>query len=135
MMRVLTYISATATASLTHLVQHVLDELDLVGDLGTTEDGQEWSLWALEHFGKVLELLLHEESSGSLGELDADHGRVRSVSGTKASIYVSNFHLVGNSRIVDVDGTELGELLSELLDGLWVGCLVSQSSMNVLTHP
>lgn len=70
------------------LVQHVFDKLDLVGNLGTTEDSKERSLGALENLGEVLELLLHEETSGTLGELNADHGGVGSVGGSEATISV-----------------------------------------------
>jgi hypothetical protein len=38
----------------------------------------------LEDLGKVLEFLLHEETGGTLGQLDADHGRVGAVGGTEA---------------------------------------------------
>lgn len=68
----------------THLVQHVLDQLNLVRHFGTTEDSQERPLGALEHFGKVFKLLLHQEPSGTLRELNADHGRVGTVGSAEA---------------------------------------------------
>lgn len=84
----------------THLVQHVIDELNLVGDLGTTKDGQERPLRALKRLREEVELLLDEETSSTLRELDANHGRVCTVSGTE--------------RVVHVDVAEVGESLTEL---------------------
>ena len=75
-----------------YLVEHVLNELNLVGNLGTTEDGQEGSLGRFEHLGKVLELLLHQEAGGTLGKLNADHGGVGSVGSTEASCQLSSCH-------------------------------------------
>lgn len=57
-----------------NLVKHVLDELDLVRDLGTSEDRQEGPLRVLQRFRKVLQFLLHQEPSRALGQLDANHG-------------------------------------------------------------
>jgi hypothetical protein len=79
-----TCLSRDVEPSHTHLVKHALDELDLVGDLGATEDGKERPVGVLEDLGKVLEFLLHEETGGTLGQLDADHGRVGAVGGTEA---------------------------------------------------
>ena len=77
------------------LVKHVLDKLDLVGNLGTTEDGKERTLGLLEDLGEVLELLLHEEARGALRELDADHGRVGTVGSSEAAMSVIRMSLVG----------------------------------------
>ena len=85
----------------------MVDELNLVLNLGSTEDGQEGPLGGFERLGEKLELLLHQEPGGSLGKLDADHGRVSSVSGTKG--------------VVDVDRSERGERLAEGIDGGLVG--------------
>lgn len=84
------------------LVKQVVDELDLVGDLGTTKDGQEGSLGVLQSLGEELELLGDKETGGSLGELNSNHGRVGSVGGSKG--------------VVDVDVGERSQRLSELLD-------------------
>lgn len=75
---------ATADDQSVNLVEHVLNQLNLVGDLGTTKDGKEGPFGVLKDLSKVLELLLHEEASSSLGELDTDHGGVGSVGGTEA---------------------------------------------------
>lgn len=91
-----------------HLVEHVLNELDLVRDLGTTENGEEGPLGRLEDLGKVLELLRHEEASGALGKLDANHGGVGAVGGSES--------------IVDVDSSERGERLAERVDLLLGSC-------------
>ncbi|KAI3485128.1 hypothetical protein L1887_51565 [Cichorium endivia] len=92
---------ATADDERVNLVEHVVDELDLVRHLGTAEDGQEGTLGALERLGEELKLLLHQETGGTLGQLDADHGRVGTVGSAEG--------------VVDVDVTELGEAGAELL--------------------
>ena len=55
------------------LVKHVLNELDLVGNFGTAENSKEGTFGVFKGLGKVFELLLHEETSSTLGELHADH--------------------------------------------------------------
>ena len=89
------------------LVEQVVDQLDLVADLGAAEDGEEGTLGRLESLGEVVELLLHEEAGGLLGEVDADHGAVGAVGGAEG--------------VVDEDVAERGEALAELLDGGLVG--------------
>lgn len=84
------------------LVQEVVNELDLVSDLGTTEDGEERTLRRLESLGKVVELLLHEETGSLLGQIDTDHGGVSTVSSAES--------------IVDEDVTESGQALAELIN-------------------
>ena len=91
----------------THLIQHVVNQLNLVLNLGTSEDGKERPLGGLERLGEELQLLLHQEPGGSLGQLNTDHGRVSSVGSTE--------------RVVDVDRSELGQRLSESLDSILVG--------------
>jgi hypothetical protein len=98
---------ATADDEGVDLVKEVVDKLDLVGDLGTTEDGQEGALGVLEGLGEVLELLLDEETGGLLGEIDTDHGRVSTVSSAES--------------VVDVDITKSGQTLAESLNLSLVG--------------
>lgn len=69
------------------LVKEVVDELNLVGDLGTTEDGEERTLGLLESLGEVLKLLLDEETGGFLGQVDTDHGGVSTVSSAESVVY------------------------------------------------
>lgn len=88
------------------LIEKVVNELNLVRDLGATKDGKEGSLGVLKSLGEELELLGDKEASGSLGEIDTDHRRVGSVSGSKG--------------VVDVDVGERRKRLSELLDLLGV---------------
>jgi hypothetical protein len=102
-------ISRFETTTTTHLIQHVIDQLDLVLNLGPTQDGQKRPLRALQSFGEKLQLLLHQEPCGTFRQLDADHGRVRSVGGSKG--------------VVDVDRTEGGEGFAESFDGGFVGCV------------
>lgn len=109
----------TADDELVDLVKHGLDELDLVLDLGTAEDGKEGTLGVLQDLAKVLELLGHEESRGALLEVDTDHGRVSAVSGSEAAVSVCTE--TNHSRIVDVDIAELGKALAELLDVVLLG--------------
>lgn len=77
---------ATADDEGVDLVKQVVDELDLVRDLGTTEDGKERSLRGLESLGEVVELLLHEETGGLLGQINANHGRVSTVSSAESIV-------------------------------------------------
>lgn len=86
------------------LIKHVLDQLDLIRDLGTTEDGKERTLRVLKSLGKVFEFLLHEETSSALGKIDTNHGRVSTVSGTES--------------IVNIDIGKGSQRSAELLDGL-----------------
>jgi len=89
------------------LVEQVVDQLDLVADLGTAEDGEEGTLGLLEGLGEVLELLLHEEAGSLLGEVNTDHGTVGTVGGAEG--------------VVDEHVTERGEALAELLDIRLIG--------------
>lgn len=107
------------------LVEKVVDQLDLVGDLGATENGEEGALGRLEDLGEVLELLLHEETGGLLGEVDTDHGGVGAVGGAESIVWmrgvvVSCCHFSGIrvnlGGLTDVDITELGEALAELVN-------------------
>lgn len=87
-------------------VEHVFDELDLVGHLGTTEDGKEGAIGAFEDLCKVFELFLHEKTGCLFLEVDANHAGMSTVCGTKG--------------IVDVKIAECGELLLEgVYDVFW----------------
>jgi len=99
-----------ADDQLVDLGDQVVDELDLVGNFRTSEDGKERAFGALESLSKELELLLHEKARGLLGEVDADHGAVAAVGGTEG--------------VVDVDVTKGSERLTEGLNGLGVSLLL-----------
>ena len=126
---------STADDESVDLVEHVLDKLDLVRDLGTAEDGKERSLGALENLGKVLELLLHEESGGSLRKLHANHRRVSSVSSAETGVSATQARLGLYLRIVDVDCAEGGQVLPELLDLGRVGCTSAADLTQGLCSP
>ena len=49
-----------------HLVDHVLDDADLVRDLCAADDGDEGALRRLERLADVVDLLLHEEAGHRL---------------------------------------------------------------------
>lgn len=68
------------------LGKQVVDQLDLVGDLGATKDGKEGALRVLQSGSEVVKLLLDQESRGLLGEVDTDHGAVSTVSGTESVV-------------------------------------------------
>ena len=70
----------------TDFIEHVVNELDLVRDLGTTQDGQEGALGLLEGLGEVVELLLDEETGSLLGKVDTDHGAVSTVGSTESVV-------------------------------------------------
>lgn len=112
---------ATADDQGVDLVEEVVDQLDLVGDLGTAEDGKEWSLWVLKGLREVLELLLHEETGGLLWEVDTDHRAVRTVGSSEGVVCLSILAcspeiLADSVRRTDVDVTQSGETLPELLN-------------------
>ena len=72
------------------LGQQVVDDADLVGDLGAAEDRGERPLGVLEQLGEHLDLALHQEPGVGRQQLrDADRRGVRAVSGPE--------------RVVDVD--------------------------------
>ena len=102
-----------------HLVQHILDKLNLVRDLCTAKNSQEWPVRVFEDLGKELEFLLHQETSRTLFQLHTDHTRVRTVSGPE--------------RVVDIHITEFGERLAERLDGS--GISLDLISLLVLDRP
>ena len=77
----------TANDEAVDLAEKVVNELDLVRDLGTTEDGKERTLGLLESLGEVIELLLDEEAGSLLGEVDTNHGAVSAVSGTESVVW------------------------------------------------
>ena len=56
---------ATADDDLVGLVEEVVDELDLVSDLCTAEDGEERTRRIVEDLVECLEFLVHEEASGT----------------------------------------------------------------------
>lgn len=90
------------TSAHNHLVdsvEEVHDQLQLVLDLGSSENHGERLFRGLEHLGEVLDFLLKEETGSSLGEVDTDHGAVSSVGGSES--------------VVDIDVTKSGESLSE----------------------
>lgn len=67
--------------------EKVVDELDLVRNLGTSEDSEERALGAFQGLGKVVEFLLDEETGSLLGELNSDHGAVGTVGGSESVIF------------------------------------------------
>lgn len=116
---------ATTDDEAVHLAEQIVDELDLVRNLGTTEDGKEWSLRVLEGLGKVFELLLDEEARGLLGEVNTDHGAVSAVGGSESIVcsckLVSLVVCLLFNAHTDEDVTESGETLPKLLDISLVG--------------
>lgn len=96
------YTMTQGTINWTHLVQHVIDELNLVGNLGATEDSQERSLGALKRLREEVELFLDEETGSTLRKLNANHRRVCTMSRAE--------------RVVHVYVAEVGEPLTELSD-------------------
>ena len=90
-----------------HLVQHIINKLNLIRNLCAAKNSQEWSLGVFKDLRKELEFLLHQETSRTLLQLHADHTRVCTVSGSK--------------RVVDIHIAESGERLAERLDGGRIG--------------
>ena len=66
----------SADDELVDLVQHVVDQLDLVGDLRASEDGQKWSRRVVEGLVEVGQLLLQEEPGCADFVALAEHAEV-----------------------------------------------------------
>ena len=83
------------------LVEQVVDDLDLVGDLGSADDGDEGLVGFGEGLAEVGELLLHEQAGGGdFDEVgDAFGGGVGAVGAAEG--------------VVDVDVAETGEFFGE----------------------
>ena len=109
---------ATADNNLVGLVEEVVDELDLVSDLCTAEDGEERTRRIVQNLVEGLEFLVHEEASGALRKFNTCHGGVGTVSGTES--------------VVDVNVGELGEACTEGLDGFLVGLDLFFGAVGVL---
>mmetsp|Transcript_95844 Transcript_95844/g.165206 ORF Transcript_95844/g.165206 Transcript_95844/m.165206 type:complete len:434 (+) Transcript_95844:814-2115(+) len=71
-----------------HLVDHVVDELDFVAHLGPSKDRQERALRVVQRLSKVVELLLHAESSNLLGQIYTHHGGVGPVRSAEGIVHV-----------------------------------------------
>mmetsp|Transcript_48630 Transcript_48630/g.115565 ORF Transcript_48630/g.115565 Transcript_48630/m.115565 type:complete len:252 (-) Transcript_48630:638-1393(-) len=56
-----------------HLVKQVLDQLDLVADLGTTEDAQHRLAWCFQNLCESVQLLGHQEAAALDGEAITHH--------------------------------------------------------------
>jgi len=65
----------------------IVDQLDLIRDFSTSKDGQEGTFGVLEGFGKVIEFFLHEESGGTLREVNTDHRRMSTVRSPEGVVY------------------------------------------------
>mmetsp|Transcript_132950 Transcript_132950/g.425532 ORF Transcript_132950/g.425532 Transcript_132950/m.425532 type:complete len:522 (+) Transcript_132950:333-1898(+) len=83
------------------LVQHVLDELDLVADLCSTKDGGQWPGRAVQDLGEGGQLLCDQEARALNRIAIAHHGAVRTVCGPKC-VAAENIRELGNG------GAELG---------------------------
>jgi hypothetical protein len=91
----------------------IVDQLDLIGDLGSTEDSQERTFRFLKRFGKVLKFLLHKESRSTLRQVNSNHRRVSTVSSSKRIIY----QLTNLKRCnTDINVCERSERFSEFRD-------------------
>mmetsp|Transcript_31735 Transcript_31735/g.72414 ORF Transcript_31735/g.72414 Transcript_31735/m.72414 type:complete len:315 (-) Transcript_31735:315-1259(-) len=97
---------ATTNDHHVHLVQQVLDELDLVANLGSSQYAQNWLGRCLKHLGEGIQLLGHKESRALHWKAVAHHGAVIAVSSSES---ITAEHIA-----------QLGEALTELLDGLLV---------------
>ena len=75
--------------------EKVVDELDLIRDLGASKNSEEWALGALQGLGKVVELLLDEETGSLLGEVNSDHGAVGTVGGSESVIFCMSAFIHG----------------------------------------
>mmetsp|Transcript_70221 Transcript_70221/g.146965 ORF Transcript_70221/g.146965 Transcript_70221/m.146965 type:complete len:494 (+) Transcript_70221:991-2472(+) len=79
---------ATTDDHLVDLVQQVHDELDLVADLGSAQDGQDGSGRLVQDLGESVQLLGHEATGALDVESLANHGAVGSVGGAESVVAV-----------------------------------------------
>lgn len=106
---------ATATIALltddhlVHLVQQVHDKLNLVADLGASEDGEEGARGRVERTREVVELLLQQKAAQALRQIDANHARVRAVCRAEGVVHV-------DVTVLRQLGSERGDLLLARLE-------------------
>jgi len=77
---------AAANDHLIDLVEHILNELNLVFDFCASQDDELRLLWMLEDPSEAFKLLLHKISCSSDLMIDTDHRRVCSVCSPKCII-------------------------------------------------
>ena len=82
------------------LIQHIINQLDLIGNLGTTKDRKERTIGVLQRLGEELELFFDKESGGPLRKFYSNHTGMGPVSGSKG--------------IIHIDVTKFREVLAEL---------------------
>ena len=84
---------STSNDHLINLVQHVLNQLDLVCHLSTTKYGQERFIWVVQSFGEIGQLFLEQEPCSSSLKTLTHHTGVGSVGSTKCiiDIHISKF--------------------------------------------
>jgi hypothetical protein len=70
------------------LGDEVIDQLNLIGNFCASENSQEGTFRTFEGFGKVIEFLLHEETRGTDRKINADHGRMSTMSSSKGIIWI-----------------------------------------------
>lgn len=79
---------STTNNQTVHLIQHILNQLNLIANLRTSQDRQERPLRALQRRGEVLQLLLDQESRSLLRQIHAHHRRVCAVCGAEGVVDV-----------------------------------------------
>lgn len=108
------------------LGQQVVDQLDLVRDLGTSQNGQEGALGAFQSLSKVLKFLLHQEAGSLLGQVNTNHRAVSTVGSSESVVYEAKISIgrqksIGRPwELTDVDVTKSSQSLAELFDLLLV---------------
>jgi len=115
---------AAADDDVVGLFHEVADEGDFVGDLGTTKDREEGTLWVLKDGRESCQFLLDEEACNLVGELDAGDARVGSVGGAEGIIHVD----VGELAEA---GAESGDLSGVGLHAVPLGILGLALLLNV----
>mmetsp|Transcript_53924 Transcript_53924/g.109701 ORF Transcript_53924/g.109701 Transcript_53924/m.109701 type:complete len:383 (+) Transcript_53924:568-1716(+) len=76
---------ATSNDHSIYLVQHVLNQLDLVADLGSSQNGTDWADWRIQNLCEGLQLLGHEEAR-ALHRIALSHHRAVSTVGSAKGI-------------------------------------------------
>jgi hypothetical protein len=108
---------AAANDDLVGLVEEIVDQLNLVSDLGTPQNGQQWALRRLENGRERCQFLVHQITRRTLGQLNAGHRRVVTVSGAES--------------IVDVDVGEPGQRRPEGLHVVRAGLDLGDAAVRI----
>mmetsp|Transcript_33896 Transcript_33896/g.53048 ORF Transcript_33896/g.53048 Transcript_33896/m.53048 type:complete len:235 (+) Transcript_33896:152-856(+) len=70
-----------------NLIEQVVDQLNFITNLSTSQDGEERPVRVFQSLGEVIEFFLNQKSTGLLRVGGTDHGRVSAVTSTESIIH------------------------------------------------